>query len=175
MDGKLPISKGLIFSNYRIMKTITPCLWFKDNALEAVNYYTSIFPNSKIINTSYYDENNLYWKAWDVLMINFILNWNPFFALNWWVVFEHNYSVSFMIQCKDQKEIDYFYTKLSSIPEEEQCWWIKDKYWLSWQLVPEILEKYLSSENKEKAWKVIKAVQEMKRIDIATLDKIYNS
>lgn len=166
---------GILLFNYKFMKTITPCLWFKDNALEAVNHYLSIFPNSKIIHTDYYGEDGPYWKVWDVLMINFMLNGSPFYALNWWVVFEHNYSVSFMIPCKDQKEIDYYYEKLSSVPEEEQCWWLKDKYWLSWQLIPEDLDKYLSYENKEKSSKVMKTLIGMKRIDMNVLDKIFNS
>lgn len=157
------------------MKKITPCLWFKDNALDAVNFYVSVFPNSKVISTSYYDENNPYWKPWDILTISFELDWNEFLALNWWVVFEHNYSVSFIILCKDQKEIDYYYDKLSSIPEEEQCWWLKDKYWLSWQLGPKNLDKYLNDKDKKKSWKVMKALMEMKRIDVDALEKAYNS
>lgn len=157
------------------MKTIIPCLWFKDNALEAINHYISVFPDSKIINKYYYVENSPGWKPWDLMSLDFELSWNHFQAINWWVAFEYNYSVSFEIPCKDQKEIDYFYDKLSSDPEAEQCGWIKDKFWVSWQLVPENLDKYLSDKNKEKSWKVMKALLDMKRIDMDVLDKIYNS
>lgn len=156
------------------MKTIIPCLWFKDNALEAINHYVSVFPDSKIINKFYNYENNPYAKEWDLLSLDFELSGNHFQAINWWVVFEYNYSVSFEIPCKDQKEIDYYYDKLSSDPEAEQCGWIKDKFWVSWQIVPENLDSYLLGP-KEKSSKVMKALLEMKRIDIAALEKAYNS
>jgi predicted 3-demethylubiquinone-9 3-methyltransferase (glyoxalase superfamily) len=133
------------------MKRITPNLWFDGNAKEAVDFYLSVFPNSKIITTSYYPTEGLadfqQALAGKELTIEFELDGNRFVAINAGPEFKFNESVSFSIPCKDQEEIDYFWEKLSSVPESEQCGWCKDKYGLSWQVVPENIEELLKRPN----------------------------
>ena len=132
------------------MKKITPNLWFDGNAQEAVDFYISVFPDSKIVGTSYYPQTaeegladfqqNL---AGKVLTVDFELSGNSFTAINAGPEFKFNESVSFVIPCKDQEEIDYYWEKLSSVPASEQCGWCKDKYGLSWQVVPENMEELM--------------------------------
>jgi len=123
------------------MKKITPNLWFDGNAKEAVDFYTSVFPDSKIVETSYYPESGLLDFQKDLagkeLTIDFELSGNRFTAINAGPEFKFNESVSFVIPCKDQEEIDYYWAKLSTVPASEQCGWCKDQYGLSWQVVPE--------------------------------------
>jgi len=120
---------------------ITPNLWFDHNAKEAVDFYASVFPNSKIIETSYYPTENLmdFQKefAGKELVIEFELNGQHFTAINAGPDFKFTEAVSFAVTCKDQDEIDYYWEKLSSHPENEQCGWCKDQFGLSWQIVPE--------------------------------------
>lgn len=123
---------------------ITPNLWFNGNAKEAVGYYVSVFPNSRILSTEYYPktaEEGLadFQKdlAGEVLTIEYELDGVPFVAINAGSEFTFNEAVSFSIDCKDQEEIDYFWSKLSSVPESEQCGWCKDQFGLSWQVVPQ--------------------------------------
>lgn len=123
--------------------TITPNLWFDGNAKEAVDFYVSVFPDSKITSTEYYPETQEegladFQKslAGKVLTIEFVLSGNPFVAINAGPEFKFNESVSFSVPCKDQAEIDYFWEKLSKVPESEQCGWCKDQFGLSWQIVP---------------------------------------
>lgn len=136
------------------MKKITPNLWFDGNAKEAVDFYVSVFPDSKIISTEYYPkgaEEGLadFQKdlAGDVLTIEFELSGNPFVAINAGPEFKFNESVSFSIPCEDQAEIDYYWEKLSAVPESEQCGWCKDKYGLSWQVVPQNMEELMQRPN----------------------------
>ena len=134
----------------RIMKKITPNLWFDGNAKEAVDFYVSVFPDSKIISTLNYPNSaeegladfqlNL---AGKVLTVEFELNGNGFVAINAGPEFKFNESVSFSIPCDDQKEIDYYWEKLSAVPESEQCGWCKDQYGLSWQVVPKNMEELM--------------------------------
>ncbi len=126
------------------MQKITANLWFDGNAQEAVDYYVSVFPNSKITSTEYYPktaEEGLaeFQKdlAGDVLTIEFELDGEEFVAINAGSEFKFNEAVSFSIACKDQEEIDYYWEKLSTVPESEQCGWCKDQFGLSWQVVPE--------------------------------------
>lgn len=126
------------------MQKITPNLWFDGNAKEAVDFYCSVFPDSKIITTTYYPktmeegladfQQNL---AGEVLTIEYELNGNGFVAINAGPEFKFNGAVSFEIRCKDQEEIDYYWERLSAVPESEQCGWCMDTYGLSWQVVPE--------------------------------------
>lgn len=123
---------------------ITPNLWFDGNAQEAVDFYISVFPDSKIISTEYYpktaEEGLADFQldlAGKVLTIEFELSGNTFVAINAGPEFKFNEAVSFSIPCKDQEEIDYYWEKLSSDPQFNQCGWCKDKYGLSWQVVPE--------------------------------------
>jgi predicted 3-demethylubiquinone-9 3-methyltransferase (glyoxalase superfamily) len=123
---------------------ITPNLWFNGNAQEAVDYYVSVFPNSKIVNTMHYPnsvEEGLADFQKDMagkpLAIDFDLNGQRFTAINAGPEFSFTEAVSFAISCKDQEEIDFYWEKLSSVPESEQCGWCKDKFGLSWQIIPE--------------------------------------
>ncbi|OGG61858.1 hypothetical protein A3C87_00470 [Candidatus Kaiserbacteria bacterium RIFCSPHIGHO2_02_FULL_49_34] len=136
------------------MKNITPNLWFDGNAKEAVEFYISVFPNSKVISTVYYPnsteegladfQRNL---AGKVLAIDFELSGNHFTAINAGPEFKFNESVSFSIPCENQEEIDYYYEKLSAVPESEICGWLKDKYGLSWQVVPKNMEELMKRPN----------------------------
>lgn len=132
------------------MKDITPNLWFDGNAKEAVDFYVSVFPDSKIISTTYYpktaEEGLADFQqslAGKVLTVDFELSGNHFTAINADSTFKFNESVSFAIPCEDQKEIDYYWEKLSKVPESEQCGWCKDQYGLSWQVVPKNADELL--------------------------------
>lgn len=133
------------------MKTITPNLWFDGNAQDAVDFYLSVFPGSKITKTIYYpnskDEGLADFQlelAGKVLTIEFELSGNPFVAINAGPEFKFNEAVSFSVFCEDQKEIDYYWEKLSNVPESEQCGWCKDKYGLSWQIVPKNMDELMN-------------------------------
>ena len=127
-----------------MLQKITPNLWFDGNAKEAVEFYLSVFPDSKVIATSYYPKEGLleFQKplAGKELTIDFELSSNRFTAINAGPEFKFNEAVSFLISCEDQDEIDYYWEKLSYVPEAEQCGWCKDKYGLSWQVVPKNME-----------------------------------
>ncbi|HTH72206.1 MAG TPA: VOC family protein [Candidatus Pristimantibacillus sp.] len=127
-----------------MQQKITPNLWFDGNAQEAVDYYVSVFPDSKVLSTEYYPktaEEGLadFQKdmAGKVLTVEFELSGMRFMAINAGPQFKFNEAVSFAVACKDQEEIDYYWEKLSSVPESEQCGWCKDRFGLSWQVVPE--------------------------------------
>lgn len=133
---------------------ITPNLWFDGIAQEAVDYYVSVFPDSKIVNTVYYPnstEEGLadFQKdlAGKVLAIDFELDGNAFTAINAGPEFKFTEAVSFAVACKDQEEIDYYWDKLSKVPESEQCGWCKDQYGLSWQIVPENMGELMERPN----------------------------
>lgn len=130
-----------------MQQKITPNLWFNGNAKEAVEFYLSVFPDSKIIATSYYPEEGLADFQKDLagkpLTIDFELSGNQFTAVNAGPEFKFNESVSFLITCEDQEEIDYYWEKLSRVPESEQCGWCKDTYGLSWQIVPKGMEELM--------------------------------
>lgn len=136
------------------MKNITPNLWFSGNAQEAVEFYISVFPNSKVISTVYYPNSaeegladfqlNL---AGKVLTIDFELSGTRFTAINAGPEFKFNESVSFSIPCENQKEINYYYALLSAVPESEICGWCKDMYGLSWQVVPKNMKELMKRPN----------------------------
>ena len=129
------------------MQKIIPNLWFAGNAKEAVDFYTSVFQDSKIISTANYPEEGLadFQKdfAGKVLTVDFELQGQRFTAINAGNEFKFTEAVSFAVFCKDQTEIDYYWSKLSAVPESEQCGWCKDKYGLSWQIVPENKEELM--------------------------------
>ncbi len=134
--------------------TITPNLWFDGNAQEAVDFYVSVFPDSEIVTTEYYPQSEAEGLAefqsglaGKVLTIEFELNGNPFVAINAGPEFKFTEAVSFSIPCKDQTEIDYYWEKLSAVPEFEQCGWCKDKFGLSWQIVPQNMGELMKKPN----------------------------
>ncbi len=130
-----------------MLQKITPNLWFNGNATEAVEFYTSVFPDSNITATSYYPSEGLadfqQSMAGKELTVEFELSGQQFIAINAGPEFTFNEAVSFLVTCKDQDEIDYYWQKLSSVPAAEQCGWCKDKYGLSWQIVPENMEELM--------------------------------
>ena len=160
------------------MQKITPCLWFDSNAEEAVNLYSSIFKNSKIGNISRYGEAGyeIHGKpAGTVLTIEFELNGQAFTALNGGPIFRFNEAISFQVSCESQKELDYYWEKLSEGGDRkaQQCGWLKDKYGVSWQIVPTVLGKLLQDKDAKKSESVMKALLQMKKLDIKTLTQAY--
>lgn len=126
------------------MQKITPNLWFDGNALEAAEFYVSVFPDGKVLSTQYYpssaEEGLAEFQAplaGKVLTVEFEIGGMQYIAINAGPEFKFNESISFAVTCKDQEEIDYYWSKLSSVPESEQCGWCKDRFGLSWQIVPE--------------------------------------
>lgn len=161
------------------MKNITPCLWFDSNAEEAANFYTSIFKNSKIGKISRYGKEGyeIHGKpAGTVLTVEFELNGQTFTALNGGPVFKFNEAISFQVNCESQSELDYYWDKLSQGGDEkaQQCGWLKDKYGVSWQIVPVVLAEMMQDKNAEKSERVMKALLQMKKLDIKTLEQAYN-
>lgn len=150
------------------MPSIAPFLWFDKEAEEAAKFYVSIFPNSKIVDIVHRTEAvPADAGAGGVLTVAFELDVKPFTALNGGPHFKFTEAVSFVVHCKDQAEIDYYWNALSA-DGEGQCGWLKDKYGLSWQIVPEALPELLSG---AKANNVMAAIKEMKKLDIAKLQR----
>lgn len=156
------------------MQKITPSLWFDNNAEEAMNYYVSVFKNSKIISIEHYPDESLdeHFKGMSGKVINgvFELDGQRFICLDGGPVFKFNEAISFTINCKDQAEVDYYWQKLSQVPEAEQCGWCKDRFGISWQIVPEQLGTLLKNPDQEKANRAMKAMMKMKKIDISVLE-----
>jgi predicted 3-demethylubiquinone-9 3-methyltransferase (glyoxalase superfamily) len=154
------------------MPRITPFLWFNDQAAEAANFYVSIFDNSKIVRITRYGEAGPGPKG-GVMTVEFELDGHEFVALNGGPQFKFTEAVSFSVDCKTQNEVDEFWKRLSEGGEEGQCGWLKDKYGLSWQIVPTILPEMLNDPDPGKAKRVMEAMFKMKKIDIAGLQKAY--
>ncbi len=161
------------------MQKITPCLWFDDQAEEAVAFYTAIFKSSKILEIARYPESGHEFhgkRAGSVMTITFELNGQTFTALNGGPVFTFNEAISFQVSCENQREMDEYWQKLSEGGDEkaQQCGWLKDKYGVSWQIVPTMLPALLTYSNQETAKRVMNALLSMKRIDIAALQRAAN-
>jgi predicted 3-demethylubiquinone-9 3-methyltransferase (glyoxalase superfamily) len=159
------------------MQKITPFLWFGDKAEEAANFYTSIFKNSKIGTITRYREaaaNASGRPAGSVMTVVFQLNGQEFIALNGGPHFQFNEAVSLVVNCETQAEIDEYWEKLSSGGQESQCGWLKDKYGLSWQVVPTALGKWLSDSNPEKSARVMGAILKMGKLDVERLQDAYD-
>jgi len=167
------------------MKKIVPFLWFDREAEEAMNFYISVFNrspnksgNSKIISINRYEKGMEVPGGAEmtgkVLTGVFELNGQRFMALDGGPIFKFNEAVSFYVECEDQKEVDYFWEKLSAVPESEQCGWLKDKYGLTWQIIPKQLGELLGDSNKKKALAATNAMLKMKKIVIADLQKAYD-
>ena len=154
------------------MQKITPFLWFDDQAEEAANFYVSIFKNSKIVNIARYGEAGP-GLAGTVMTVTFQLEGQEFIALNGGPQFKFTEAISFSVDCKTQEEVDELWEKLSEGGEEGPCGWLKDKYGLSWQINPTVLGEMLSDPDPEKSQRVMKAMLQMKKIDIAGLKQAY--
>ena len=154
------------------MQKITPFLWFDGKAEEAMNFYTSIFENSKIKSVTRYGEAGPGPKG-TVMTGTFQLEGQDFMALNGGPHFTFSPAISFFVNCQTQQEVDELWEKLSEGGEKGRCGWLKDKYGLSWQIVPSALGEMLQDENAEKAKRVMKAMLQMDKIDIKTLRQAY--
>jgi predicted 3-demethylubiquinone-9 3-methyltransferase (glyoxalase superfamily) len=153
------------------MQTITPCLWFDGNAEEAATFYTSLLPNSRIDKVQRAPGDYPSGKAGDVLTVEFTLMGRPFVGLNGGAHFKFNEAVSFQIPVDTQAEIEHLTNALSAVPDAEQCGWIKDRYDLSWQIVPRKLMTLLGDANPARAKRAFESMMEMKRIDIAAVER----
>jgi predicted 3-demethylubiquinone-9 3-methyltransferase (glyoxalase superfamily) len=160
------------------IQKITPCLWFDDRVQEAAEFYIGIFPNSKIVNISHYREAGkaIHGKpAGTVLTVAFELDGQTFTTLNGGPNFKFNEAISFQVDCADQAEVDYFWEKLAmgGDPTAQQCGWLKDKYGVSWQIVPRVMIEMLNDPDAEKSQRAMAAMMKMKKIDIAEIKRAY--
>lgn len=151
------------------MQKITPFLWFDGNAEEAMNFYTSVFKNSKIGSVSRYGEAGP-GKPGSVLTASFELEGLEFTALNGGPQYRFTEAVSFHIACENQEEVDYYWDKLSEGGTIQMCGWLKDKFGLAWQIVPTALPRLLSNPDRAKANRVMQAMLQMKKLDVPTLE-----
>src|SRR5712692_111676 len=155
---------------------ITPFLWFDDNAEEAVKFYVSIFKNSRIGSVTRYDDEGAQAAGrpkGSVMTVPFELEGQAFTALNGGPHFQFSGAISFVVNCETQDEVDYFWEKLSAGGQEVQCGWLKDRFGMSWQVVPTVLVEMLQDKDPEKSKRVMAAMLKMKKIDIAALKKAY--
>jgi predicted 3-demethylubiquinone-9 3-methyltransferase (glyoxalase superfamily) len=154
------------------VQKITPFLWFDTQAEEAVNFYTSIFKNARITNVGRYGEAGPGTPG-SVMTVSFELEGQAFTALNGGPQFNFTEAISFFVNCADQGEVDELWDKLTEGGEEGPCGWLKDKYGVSWQIVPDALMQMLGDPDPEKAKRVTEAMLQMKKIDVPTLERAY--
>jgi predicted 3-demethylubiquinone-9 3-methyltransferase (glyoxalase superfamily) len=155
------------------MQKIRPCLWFDGHAEEAAKFYISVFKDGKITEVSRYGEGGP-GKPGDALVVEFELRGQQFQILNGGPYFKFNEAVSFSIDCKDQEETDYFWNALTADGgSESMCGWLKDKYGLSWQVVPTEMSRYVTGKDPEGAKRAMQAMMTMKRLDIAAIKRAY--
>jgi predicted 3-demethylubiquinone-9 3-methyltransferase (glyoxalase superfamily) len=157
-----------------LSQKIIPFLWFENQAEEAVNYYINIFNNSSIINITYYGEAGP-GPMDNVMTVTFELEGQEFTALNGGPMFKFTEAISFYVKCTSQYEVDYYWEKLTEAGEEQPCGWLKDKYGVSWQIVPTLLVEMLNDSDPEKVKRVTEAMLKMKKIDIKTLKQSYGN
>jgi len=155
------------------MSKISPFLWFDTQAEEAANFYTSIFKNSKVGKIARYPEGAPADKG-SVMTVAFTIDGKEFTALNGGPLFKFTEAISFLVNCDSQEEVDRYWSKLLEGGEESRCGWLKDKYGLSWQIIPTVLGKLLSDPDPKKAKRVMESMLGMKKIDIAGLQKAYD-
>ena len=160
------------------MQKITPCLWFDNQAEEAAKFYTSIFKNSKTGPITRYSESGAKVsrrQKGTVMTVTFEINGQEFMALNGGPVFKFTEAISFIVKCETQKELDHYWDKLSEDGDKkaQRCGWLKDKYGVSWQIVPTILSELLCDKDRKKIEKVMTALLQMKKLDIAVLKRAY--
>jgi predicted 3-demethylubiquinone-9 3-methyltransferase (glyoxalase superfamily) len=154
------------------MQKITPFLWFNNNAEEAIKFYNTIFKNSKTVSVTRYGEGGPVPKG-TLMSATFELEGQKFMALNGGPHYAFTPAVSFFVNCETQEEVDEFWEKLSEGGEQSRCGWLKDKYGLSWQIIPSILGKLLQDEDAGKARNVMEAMLQMDKIDIKALKQAY--
>jgi predicted 3-demethylubiquinone-9 3-methyltransferase (glyoxalase superfamily) len=152
-----------------LQQKITPCLWFDTEAEDAARFYTSVFPNSRILDVSHYGEAGPR-DAGLVLAVEFELEGQEFLALNGGPEFTFDEAISFQVHCEDQEEVDHYWSTLAEGGEEGPCGWLKDKFGLSWQIVPKRLTELLADPDRERAERAMAAMLKMKKIDVAELE-----
>lgn len=161
------------------MQNITPSLWFDNNAEEAMNFYVSVFKDGKINRIDRYpegySEGPMAGMGGKVLNGEFEINGQKFICLDGGPIFKFNEAISFTVECADQDEVDYYWEKLSAVPESEQCGWLKDKFGLSWQIVPKQLGELMSGSDPDSSKRVMESLLKMKKIDITELQKAYEN
>jgi predicted 3-demethylubiquinone-9 3-methyltransferase (glyoxalase superfamily) len=160
------------------LQLITPCLWFDDQAEDAVEFYISIFDDSRVLRTLYYTEagHEIHGQpAGSVLTVEFELDGQRFTALNGGPAFQFSEAISLEIQCQTQEEIDHYWEKLGDGGEEGPCGWLKDRFGLSWQVTPLVLGEMLSDPDQNKQRRVMEAFLPMKKLDIAVLEKAFSA
>jgi predicted 3-demethylubiquinone-9 3-methyltransferase (glyoxalase superfamily) len=155
------------------MQKITPFLWYDSNAEDAARFYTSIFKNSKIGKVARYGDAGPGPKG-SVMTVELELNGQQFLALNGGPEFKFTEAISFVVNCESQQEVDYFWEKLTAGGQEVQCGWLKDKFGLSWQVVPTALGKMMTDPDPAKSQRVMKAMLKMIKIDLPTLQRAYD-
>ncbi len=161
----------------KIKQKIVPHIWMERDAEKAAGFYVSVFKNSKILETAYYpkaSEAVSGQKAGSVMTVKFEIEGQEFMVLNGGPAFRPNEAISFMVYCDTQEEIDSYWERLSSVPEAEICGWLKDKFGVSWQVVPTVLETMTTDKDPEKVERVTAAFLKMKKFDIGELKKAYN-
>ena len=154
------------------MQKIVTFLWFNDQAEEAMNHYISIFPDSKVLSVSRYGDAGPGPKG-QVMVANFQLAGQEFMALNGGPEFKFTEAISLFVNCETQQEVDQLWAKLTAGGEESQCGWLKDKYGLSWQIVPTALGEMMADKDPEKSGRVMQAMLPMKKLDLAALRRAY--
>ena len=162
----------------QVIQKIAPCLWFDDQAEEAARFYTGIFKNSKIVTVARYGKagHEVHGRpAGTVMTVAFELEGQAFTALNGGPVFKFNEAISLQINCETQAEVDYYWEKLSEGGDvkAQQCGWLKDRYGVSWQVVPRALVEMITDPDSEKSGRVMEAMLRMKKLDIAELKRAY--
>jgi predicted 3-demethylubiquinone-9 3-methyltransferase (glyoxalase superfamily) len=155
------------------MQTITPYLWFDTQAEEAMNYYVSIFKNSRVGDVQRFGEAGP-GPAGTVMACSFVLDGQEFMALNGGPMFNFTEAISFFVNCETQEDVDYLWDKLTDGGEEQPCGWLKDKFGVSWQVIPSALGGLISGPDPEGAARAVRAMLQMKKIDIATLQRAYD-
>ena len=151
------------------MQNITPHLWFDTQAKQAAEFYVSVFPNSKITSAATIRDT----PSGDADIVNFVLNGQPFMAISAGPLFKFNESISFVVPCETQEEIDFFWDKLSADPKAEQCGWLKDKFGVSWQIVPTAMNELMAG-TPEQTQRVTQTFLKMKKFDIASLRQTFD-
>jgi predicted 3-demethylubiquinone-9 3-methyltransferase (glyoxalase superfamily) len=152
------------------MQKITPCLWFDTEGEEAARFYSSVFPNSRIVDVAHYGEAGPR-PAGTVMTVEFELDGQKFVALNGGPEFRFSEAISFQVSCENQEEVDRYWTALSDGGEEGPCGWLKDRFGLSWQIVPTRLPELLSDPDREKSQRVMSAMLQMRKIEIDELEE----
>jgi predicted 3-demethylubiquinone-9 3-methyltransferase (glyoxalase superfamily) len=148
---------------------IVPHLWYDKEAKEAAQFYCTVFPDSKVTNvTTIHDT-----PSGEVDVVTFQLCGQAFMAISAGPLFKFNESISFVVRCETQDEIDRYWSRLSAVPQAEQCGWLKDKYGLSWQIVPAVLDEMMQDKDPKKVARVVQAFLKMKKFDVAALKRAY--